>query len=122
MQSEASFFSVPCLICRENTERPIYLEQGTSILVGRNKKLVKELLAEIEQGAYRQSGPLVKELGTNVARKTTKIIADYLRVIIRGQRHVNLTREPCSAWEDRPRCKGTGEGSSARTPAARGLL
>ena len=78
VQSEASFFGVPCLICRENTERPIYLEQGTSALVGRNKKLVKELLAEIEQGAYRQSGPLIKELGADVARKTTGIIADYL--------------------------------------------
>jgi len=78
VQSETSFFGVPCLICRENTERPIYLEQGTSVLVGRNKKLVKELLIKIGQGAYRQSGPLIKELGANVARKTTGIIADYL--------------------------------------------
>jgi UDP-N-acetylglucosamine 2-epimerase (non-hydrolysing) len=78
VQSEASLFSVPCLICRENTERPIYLEQGTSVLVGRNKRLVQELLAEIRQGAYRQSGPLIKELGENVALKTTRIIADYL--------------------------------------------
>jgi UDP-N-acetylglucosamine 2-epimerase (non-hydrolysing) len=78
VQSEASLFSVPCLICRENTERPIYLEQGTSVLVGRNKELVKELLSEIRQGAYRQSGPVIKELGANVACKTTEIIADYL--------------------------------------------
>ncbi len=78
VQSEASFFSVPCLICRENTERPIYLEQGTSVLVGRDKELIKDLLAQIERGAYRESGPLIKELGANVARKTTGIIADYL--------------------------------------------
>jgi len=78
VQSEASFFSVPCLICRENTERPIYLEQGTSVLVGRDKELIKDLLAQIERGAYRESGPLIKELGANVARKTTGIIADNL--------------------------------------------
>ncbi len=80
VQSEASFFSLPCLVCRENTERPIYLEQGTSVLVGRNKERIKELLTRIEQGEYRHSGPLIEELGMNVAAKTTKIIAESLGV------------------------------------------
>jgi len=80
VQSEASFFSLPCLVCRENTERPIYLEQGTSVLVGRNRERIKELLTRIEKGEYRHSSRLIEELGMNVAAKTTKIIAESLGV------------------------------------------
>ncbi len=34
IQEESTVLGVPCLTLRENTERPITLEQGTSILVG----------------------------------------------------------------------------------------
>ncbi|MGB6063231.1 MAG: UDP-N-acetylglucosamine 2-epimerase (non-hydrolyzing) [Desulfomonilaceae bacterium] len=79
VQSEASFFDVPCLVCRDNTERPIYLEQGTSALVGRDKQRVVSCLQRIESGEYFKSSSLVKQLGTDVALKTAKIIVDYFR-------------------------------------------
>jgi UDP-N-acetylglucosamine 2-epimerase (non-hydrolysing) len=79
VQSEASFFDVPCLVARENTERPIYLEHGTSALVGRDQERVKELLQLIRKGAYRHSDSLVKELGTDVAKKTASVVADMLQ-------------------------------------------
>ncbi len=78
VQSEASFFGVPCLVGRENTERPIYLSDGTSTLVGRDKNKVKDALQLIERGEYRKPSPLVQELGTDVAQKTVKIIMDFL--------------------------------------------
>ena len=78
VQSEASFFGVPCLVGRENTERPIYLSEGTSALVGRDKQKVQEALDLIERGEYPKSSPLVGELGTDVAHKTVKIIMDFL--------------------------------------------
>ncbi|HMK33766.1 MAG TPA: UDP-N-acetylglucosamine 2-epimerase (non-hydrolyzing) [Desulfomonilaceae bacterium] len=78
VQGEASFFDVPCLICRENTERPIYIEEGTSTLVGRNKQLIRELLGKILAGEYRKSSRAVRELGKNVARNTAAIVTDYL--------------------------------------------
>jgi UDP-N-acetylglucosamine 2-epimerase (non-hydrolysing) len=78
VQGEASFFNVPCLVCRENTERPIYLEEGTSALVGRDKKLISELVEKIRVGEYRSSTEKVRELGVNVASKTVKILVDYL--------------------------------------------
>ena len=34
IQEETSFLGVPCLTIRGNTERPIFLEQGTNIVVG----------------------------------------------------------------------------------------
>jgi len=79
VQSEASFFGVPCLIARENTERPIYLEQGTSTLVGRNRNLLGELLVIIRRGDYAKPTAIVKELGTDVGRKSVKIMTDFLR-------------------------------------------
>ena len=34
VQEESSFFNVPCLTLRENTERPITIEDGTNKLIG----------------------------------------------------------------------------------------
>jgi UDP-N-acetylglucosamine 2-epimerase (non-hydrolysing) len=74
VQGEASFFNVPCLICRENTERPIYCEQGTCELVGRDKRLVERFCKTIKKGSFRQSSGLIRELGVQVARKSVDII------------------------------------------------
>ena len=34
MQEESTYFGIPCFTMRENTERPITIEEGTNILVG----------------------------------------------------------------------------------------
>jgi UDP-N-acetylglucosamine 2-epimerase (non-hydrolysing) len=78
VQAEASFFNVSCLICRENAERPIYLEHGTSTLIGRDKEHLRLFLEEIRFGEYRESDPVVRELGRGVAKKTVQIIARFL--------------------------------------------
>ncbi|MGB9616665.1 MAG: non-hydrolyzing UDP-N-acetylglucosamine 2-epimerase [Desulfomonilaceae bacterium] len=78
VQSEASFFDAPCLVCRENTERPIYVEYGTCELVGRDKEKIRSLCRQIVEGTFRKSAPMVKELGREVANKTVAIIAEYL--------------------------------------------
>jgi UDP-N-acetylglucosamine 2-epimerase (non-hydrolysing) len=47
MQEETTALSVPCLTLRENTERPITIEQGTNTLVGRDRALILGLVEEI---------------------------------------------------------------------------
>lgn len=47
MQEETTALSVPCLTLRENTERPITVEQGTNTLVGRDRALILRLVHEI---------------------------------------------------------------------------
>lgn len=47
MQEETTALSVPCLTLRENTERPITVEQGTNTLVGRDRALILQSVAEI---------------------------------------------------------------------------
>ena len=78
VQSEASFFNIPCLVCRENTERPIYLEHGTSVLVGRDKDRLRFFLDQIRAGAFSNSDPVVRELGRGVAEKTVQTIGRFL--------------------------------------------
>jgi UDP-N-acetylglucosamine 2-epimerase (non-hydrolysing) len=78
VQSEASFFDVPCLICRENTERPIYLLEGTSALVGRNRDKISYYLGLIQRDAFKKSSPMVTELGSGVAAKIVTIIEESL--------------------------------------------
>lgn len=47
MQEETTALAVPCLTLRENTERPITVEQGTNTVVGRNRELILQRLDEI---------------------------------------------------------------------------
>ena len=47
MQEETTALSVPCLTLRENTERPITVEQGTNTVVGRNRRLGLDSVAAI---------------------------------------------------------------------------
>jgi UDP-N-acetylglucosamine 2-epimerase (non-hydrolysing) len=47
IQEETTALSVPCLTMRENTERPITVDQGTNTVVGRNRERVLALVDEI---------------------------------------------------------------------------
>ena len=48
IQEETTVLGVPCLTLRTNTERPITLEQGTNVLVGRDRdKIVQHGLAAL---------------------------------------------------------------------------
>ena len=79
VQAEASFFDVPCLVCRENTERPVYCEQGSCRLVGRDLKLIKKSVEEALAGKFPRSTDYVKNLGRDVAKKITVSIHDFLK-------------------------------------------
>ena len=41
IQEETTALGVPCLTMRENTERPITVERGTNVLVGRDRTLIR---------------------------------------------------------------------------------
>jgi UDP-N-acetylglucosamine 2-epimerase (non-hydrolysing) len=50
LQEESTALGVPCLTLRENTERPITVEQGTNTLVGRDVAAIRAGVAEILAG------------------------------------------------------------------------
>jgi UDP-N-acetylglucosamine 2-epimerase (non-hydrolysing) len=54
LQEETTALGVPCLTLRENTERPITVEQGTNTLVGRDRDAILGCVADILQGGGKR--------------------------------------------------------------------
>ncbi len=50
LQEETTALGVPCLTMRENTERPITVEQGTNTMVGRDRNAILHGVAETLAG------------------------------------------------------------------------
>jgi UDP-N-acetylglucosamine 2-epimerase (non-hydrolysing) len=54
IQEETTYLGVPCLTVRENTERPITVEVGTNILIGRDMQLLKTEVGHILNGKAKK--------------------------------------------------------------------
>jgi UDP-N-acetylglucosamine 2-epimerase (non-hydrolysing) len=54
IQEETTYLGVPCLTVRENTERPVTVEMGTNVLVGRDMGLLKSELGKVLQGKFKK--------------------------------------------------------------------
>jgi len=54
MQEETTALGVPCLTLRENTERPITVERGTSTLVGNDPDLIRRHFFDVLEGRYKR--------------------------------------------------------------------
>jgi UDP-N-acetylglucosamine 2-epimerase (non-hydrolysing) len=54
LQEESTVLGVPCLTLRENTERPITVEQGTNLVVGTDPSRIKEEALRILEGRGKQ--------------------------------------------------------------------
>lgn len=58
IQEETTILNIPCLTLRNNTERPVTVEQGTNTIVGTDrKKIAKESLSNLEKGRNRKPAP-----------------------------------------------------------------
>jgi UDP-N-acetylglucosamine 2-epimerase (non-hydrolysing) len=58
VQEETTFLAVPCLTLRENTERPITVEQGSNVLIGRDTgRLRTEVVRALREGGKRGRVP-----------------------------------------------------------------
>ena len=50
MQEETTALGVPCLTLRDNTERPVTVESGTNLVVGRDRDLILSAIDDIFAG------------------------------------------------------------------------
>jgi UDP-N-acetylglucosamine 2-epimerase (non-hydrolysing) len=50
IQEETTYLGIPCMTLRENTERPVTIETGTNILIGRSMDLLEREVAKILAG------------------------------------------------------------------------
>jgi UDP-N-acetylglucosamine 2-epimerase (non-hydrolysing) len=54
IQEETTYFGVPCLTVRENTERPSTVEIGTNHLVGTNRSEIEKCVRQIMSGKWKK--------------------------------------------------------------------
>jgi UDP-N-acetylglucosamine 2-epimerase (non-hydrolysing) len=50
IQEETTVLGVPCLTLRDNTERPVTIEQGTNVLVGNSPSRIMTAISEVLKG------------------------------------------------------------------------
>jgi len=79
IQEESTFLGVPCLTVRDNTERPITIDQGTNRLVGTE---YSNLPGAVREAIVEKSEPNIPELWDgNSSSRITNIILKYLYAI-----------------------------------------
>ena len=54
LQEETTGLGVPCVTVRENTERPVTVEEGTNVIVGRDLNKLRQVVAEVLAGRSKQ--------------------------------------------------------------------
>jgi UDP-N-acetylglucosamine 2-epimerase (non-hydrolysing) len=54
VQEETTYLGVPCLVLRENTERPITVSMGTGELVGFDYEKLEQLVSTILNNKYKK--------------------------------------------------------------------
>jgi UDP-N-acetylglucosamine 2-epimerase (non-hydrolysing) len=58
IQEETSCLGIPCLTLRQNTERPVTVELGTSTIVGNDENLIRRTFEQVLAGQYKQGQPI----------------------------------------------------------------
>jgi UDP-N-acetylglucosamine 2-epimerase (non-hydrolysing) len=58
VQEETTFLGVPCLTLRENTERPITVDLGTNLVIGRDVARMKHEVRRILRGEKKTGSPI----------------------------------------------------------------
>jgi len=54
IQEETTYLGVPCLTLRENTERPVTVNLGTNVVVGKDRKRLNSELSRIVEGSPKR--------------------------------------------------------------------
>jgi UDP-N-acetylglucosamine 2-epimerase (non-hydrolysing) len=54
IQEETTILGVPCITLRENTERPVTINEGTNELAGTDPEKIDKYTADILRGAWKQ--------------------------------------------------------------------
>lgn len=76
IQEETTFLGIPCLTVRENTERPITVEMGTNIVVGRDLNRLQYEVDRIVAGEKKQ-GQVPPLWDGYAAERIAKVIAGW---------------------------------------------
>jgi UDP-N-acetylglucosamine 2-epimerase (non-hydrolysing) len=73
LQEETTALGIPCFTIRENTERPITIEEGTNTLVGTTAEKILGVYKQFK-GGYKKSGKIPQLWDGKTAERVIKIL------------------------------------------------
>ena len=76
LQEETTILGVPCITIRENTERPITVEQGTNTVVGNKKENILKTWKDIAKNGGKK-GKIPELWDGNTAKRIGDVIEQY---------------------------------------------
>jgi len=76
IQEESTYFGIPCLTLRENTERPITVTEGTNHLVDLNVESIVNSAREIIEGNVKK-GKIPKYWDGKTANRIVKVLDEW---------------------------------------------
>ncbi|TXG93682.1 MAG: UDP-N-acetylglucosamine 2-epimerase (non-hydrolyzing), partial [Zoogloea sp.] len=77
LQEETTALGVPCLTLRENTERPVTIDEGSNVLVGTDPARILEEAAKVLAGQGKQGRRPTRWDG----KAAERIVADLDRLL-----------------------------------------
>jgi len=86
LQEETTALGVPCLTMRENTERPITVEQGTNTMVGRNIDAIRQHAMETLSG-HGKSGRVPELWDGHTAERIAADLSAWLLARHKATQH-----------------------------------
>jgi UDP-N-acetylglucosamine 2-epimerase (non-hydrolysing) len=86
LQEETTALGVPCVTLRENTERPITVDQGTNTIVGTDVELIRTTIMEILQNGGK-AGRLPELWDGKAALRIKNYLSQWLTT--HGKRHTD---------------------------------
>ncbi|MFO7889296.1 MAG: UDP-N-acetylglucosamine 2-epimerase (non-hydrolyzing) [bacterium] len=74
IQEETTFFNVPCLTLRSNTERPITVQEGTNQLIGSDPENIVKKSFDILSGNKKKGGKVPKFWDDRVSKRIVEVL------------------------------------------------
>jgi len=75
IQEETTALGIPCLTLRDNTERPVTIDEGTNILAGTCKNSILAAWAEMKRTP--KTGRIPKYWDGNAAARCLEVLRAY---------------------------------------------
>jgi UDP-N-acetylglucosamine 2-epimerase (non-hydrolysing) len=77
IQEETTALGIPCITLRENTERPITVDQGTNTIVGTDPALIREVFDDVMANGGK-AGRVPELWDGNAAKRIVAILENWL--------------------------------------------
>jgi len=77
VQEETTYLGVPCFTLRENTERPVTIDVGTNVLIGRDLELLRQEVGKILEGIM-PTGSVPDLWDGRAGERVASAVASYL--------------------------------------------